>query len=363
MKLYLIRHGETAWNAQKLLQGSVDIPLNENGLAQAEKSRKALEGIHFDRVFSSPLARAHKTAEIVCTGRDLEIVCDDRLRERNYGEFEGVYKPDTDYVNAWSITQNKHYEKAENIKDFLYRTGSFFAEMEALYPNESILAAAHAGVLKAAELYFHGPMDDAELASYVPKNAGYVLYDTEALGRKKPTTIYVVRHGQTDWNIRGIMQGCTDIPLNDTGRAQAAETREVLKDLPIDCVISSPLCRALETAKIITEGRDLPLHTDKRLMERGFGSYEGRTVAETPQGPNWILGQPSVIADGESLEATLDRVRACLDGVIAAHAGQNVLLVTHGGTARCIEQYFRGPDQELLNKYRLHNAEIRTYRV
>ncbi len=97
MAFYFVRHGETVWNVQHRLQGVHDIPLDEKGIRQAEELHRQLiaEGVHFVRVYSSPLSRALRTAEIVSGQPASEIFCDDRLREMEFGSMEGdVYAED-----------------------------------------------------------------------------------------------------------------------------------------------------------------------------------------------------------------------------------------------------------------------------
>lgn len=83
--------------------------------------------------------------------------------------------------------------------------------------------------------------------------------------------LYVIRHGQTDWNRARRLQGRSDIPLNEWGRKVAELTREGLKDVKFDVAFTSPLCRAKETAKIILKGRDLPIIEEPRMIEVNFG--------------------------------------------------------------------------------------------
>lgn len=93
--------------------------------------------------------------------------------------------------------------------------------------------------------------------------------------------LYIVRHGETDWNRIHRVQGHTDIPLNDYGRHLARETAEGMKDVRIDLGYTSPLLRAKETAQIILGDRGVPLYEDSRIEELSFGSYEGmRTGGE-----------------------------------------------------------------------------------
>ena len=90
--------------------------------------------------------------------------------------------------------------------------------------------------------------------------------------------IWYVRHGQTDWNVEGRIQGSTDIPLNQTGIEQAYQVKQLLDQESFDLVLASPLLRAYETAKIICLDKAVEIEGDERLKERNFGSYEGTLV-------------------------------------------------------------------------------------
>ena len=86
---------------------------------------------------------------------------------------------------------------------------------------------------------------------------------------------YIIRHGKTDWNVLHKLQGRTDVPLNDEGRQMAEAARAEYQDVHFDICFCSPLIRAKETAEILLKGRNIPILTDERLVEMGFGSYEG----------------------------------------------------------------------------------------
>ena len=92
--------------------------------------------------------------------------------------------------------------------------------------------------------------------------------------------LYMVRHGETDWNKERRIQGQADIPLNVFGRHLARETAKGLKDIPFDLCFTSPLGRAKETAAIILEGRDVPVIEDARIEEMAFGDYEGKCCSK-----------------------------------------------------------------------------------
>ncbi len=90
MEIFLVRHGETEWNRQRRLQGRTDIPLNDAGLAEARKAAKALRDVRFDRIFTSPLQRARKTAEIIRGSREIPIKAEPLLIEVSFGIGEGI---------------------------------------------------------------------------------------------------------------------------------------------------------------------------------------------------------------------------------------------------------------------------------
>ncbi len=89
--------------------------------------------------------------------------------------------------------------------------------------------------------------------------------------------LLLTRHGQTDWNVAGKVQGTTDIELNETGKKQAKKTGEKLLDYNIDVIIASPLKRAKRTAEIIRGNRNIPILLDEGIKERCFGEFEGKT--------------------------------------------------------------------------------------
>ena len=146
-----------------------------------------------------------------------------------------------------------------------------------------------------------------------------------------------MRHGKTDWNSRHKLQGQTDIPLNDEGKQMAIEAAEKYKDINIDICYCSPLCRATETAKLVLEGRNIPIIFDDRLKEMNFGIYEG--VEESfsiPDCPvNVLFWDPSKyegVEGGEKLEDVFERTGDLLNKEILplVNEGKDILIVGHG---------------------------------
>lgn len=122
--------------------------------------------------------------------------------------------------------------------------------------------------------------------------------------------LYIMRHGRTDWNVRHKLQGRTDIPLNDEGRMMAAEAGKQYSDIHFDICYSSPLERAKETADIFLKGRNVPVYTDDRLVEMGFGVYEGieNSFAIDDCPINTLFKKPEkyvTVEGGESFEELL----------------------------------------------------------
>lgn len=145
------------------------------------------------------------------------------------------------------------------------------------------------------------------------------------------TVLGLLRHGQTDWNVQGLLQGVSDIALNEYGVLQAhAAAQEISRD-SWDLIITSPLSRAKETARIIAEknGFDQP-KIEPLLMERAFGEAEGRSYLDWKQ----ALDSHRHIEGSESLAELESRVLAMLEMVEHQYAGLRVLAVSHGALIR-----------------------------
>jgi len=145
------------------------------------------------------------------------------------------------------------------------------------------------------------------------------------------TTILLARHGETDWNRERRWQGWADPPLNDTGRAQARELAERLRDTPFDAVYSSDLRRAHETAEIVAEPHGVPVIADPRLREVDVGSWSGLLHAEIEE-----RYPDGVRPDGETREEHAARVVAAVEEIARDNLGRRILIVTHGGSIRAL---------------------------
>jgi broad specificity phosphatase PhoE len=167
------------------------------------------------------------------------------------------------------------------------------------------------------------------------------------------TTIYLARHGESDWNAANRFQGHSDRPLTDFGREQAQALGELVAAENVEAVYSSPLKRALETALIVAARSGLEVVEDEDLCEVDTGSWSGLSRAEVqerfPEGfDRWTSGGAGW-EDGESYEEMAERVLAAVNRIAAAHPGGRVLIVSHGGPIRAIQGAANGMD---IDEYR-----------
>jgi len=150
--------------------------------------------------------------------------------------------------------------------------------------------------------------------------------------------LYIIRHGMTEWNKEQKLQGRTDVPLCDEGRQMAREAAARYKDVHFDICYCSPLSRAKETAKLLLEGRDIPIIYDDRLKEMSFGIYEGTcNYRSTPmKGISDFFRDPAEYKDipegAESMEDLFLRTGSFLEEVIypCLDEGKDILIAGHG---------------------------------
>jgi broad specificity phosphatase PhoE len=146
------------------------------------------------------------------------------------------------------------------------------------------------------------------------------------------TTLLLVRHGETDWNAEGRLQGHSDRPLNEYGRRQARELAERFAADGIGAVYASDLARARETAEIVAARLGLEVVLDPDLREKNWGNWEGLTADERAR----------VEFEGESTEEHRERVLRAVRRIVAAHPEERVVVVTHGGSLRRIQAAVSG---------------------
>ena len=147
------------------------------------------------------------------------------------------------------------------------------------------------------------------------------------------TMLYLVRHGETDWNRAHKIQGSTDIPLNSLGREQAAASGALLARRRWDAVYASPLSRAFETASIIAAEVGLPAPTtDDRLVERNYGEAEGLDFEEMQR----LFPEDTPVPGREKRSAVAARALEALVDIARRHPEESVVVVSHGGLIRSV---------------------------
>lgn len=194
MEIYFVRHGETEWNRQHMLQGHSDIPLNDAGLAGARKAARALKDISFDRAFASPLARARKTAEIIASehaGLKVEVNMD--LIEMCFGKCEGLnlHKEELpeeeerlrQQLRRW-FQDPEHADPVpggESVKEVKARCRHFLETVIAPLEDhcERILVVAHGGILRSMESVIRQEADQEFWNGPIAPNCGAMVCTME----------------------------------------------------------------------------------------------------------------------------------------------------------------------------------------
>jgi broad specificity phosphatase PhoE len=174
--------------------------------------------------------------------------------------------------------------------------------------------------------------------------------------------LYLIRHGQTAWNVEGRAQGHADVGLDDEGRRQSRLLGRAFREVALARVVSSDLSRALETARAVAEATGAPLTTDSRLREQCFGEWEGRLYSdwraeiEIHATNSGQLPADFAPPGGESIRQVWERTG---DFVASLHpAGGDVAIVSHGGAAGLLLARLCGEPLEAGRTYRFPNASV-----
>lgn len=181
---------------------------------------------------------------------------------------------------------------------------------------------------------------------------------------KLPAHICVARHGETDWNLSGILQGWSDVPINAQGRRQAAEMAAEFAGSGFSAVWTSPLQRARETAEIIAAELRLPLPpAHVGLKERHFGAIQGVPKSELADLNPLLLQQilrrnpAAEFEGGESMDEFADRVLAAFADIGERHPGARVLVVTHGWVMDVVTRHIGGLARNAVLNHKRKNGE------
>ena len=184
-------------------------------------------------------------------------------------------------------------------------------------------------------------------------------------GVKDKVKIVVVRHGETKYNKEHIVCGISDSPLTEAGCAQADRLRLALSNYTFDAIYTSPLVRAINTARIINvDDSRTPITIDERLKERNYGDYEGvNEEIESFTAIKWQFGMKMPGQNGESIFQMIQRVYNFLDQLKECDNLNTVLIVCHCGICRIIYSYFCSITNKMFEDYYINNCDFQEYEL
>ncbi len=375
IRLVLVRHGQSSFNAKGLIQGRTDDSfLTDEGYEQALKAGKALSKINFDKVYSSPLVRAAETAKTIqkSFNKEQNIVFDENLLEVDLSEWSGlkieeiknkfpeiypIWKNDPENL----ILKRKDNKTYKPIQELFDQAASFIENVLKIYLDKddvNILVVGHNAILRCLILFLLGKPKQGfrkirlENASFSILNISCkensfktqieCLNQTSHLNKNIPSQIgdsriFLIRHGETNWNKEGRFQGQIDIPLNENGKDQANKTFEFLRNISFNKAFSSSMNRPYETAQIILQdNKNLKIEKINSLVEISHGLWEGKLEEEIREKwpvllKNWHEKPEEVIMpEGESIREVSERSVKAFDKICLSQKDNDIsLLVAH----------------------------------
>jgi broad specificity phosphatase PhoE len=369
IRLIIVRHGRTAWNVSggpgTRFRGIIDLPLTDNGVAQAVATARHLAGLPLSAVYSSPLQRAVRTAQIIAEPHALTSEPLEGLSSMDYGEWAGQLDIDVerrwpDLYRRWRqdpvSIQIPGGDSIANLRD--RAIAAVYAALERHVDGETIAVVTHQVVTKTLictlagwpnEAYwrFRQALCNLSRFDYDPLSQQFTLVglnDTCHLGRALPsaadgsTRIIAIRHGQTAWNAGAEAErfrGRTDLPLDGAGEAQARVLAERLAGEPIGALYVSPLLRTRQTAAPLAAALGLPVQTHEGLLDIDYGRFQGlshrQAAATYPDLYALWSTSPGQLRfpGGEALVDVRERLLSFLDELPAKHPRQTVAFVGH----------------------------------
>jgi len=375
IRLVLVRHGLSSFNAKGLIQGRTDDSLlTEEGYKQAHKAGKALSKINFDKIYSSPLLRAAETAKTIkkSFNEEQDIIFDKNLLEVDLSEWSGLNIDEIknkfpEIYPIWkSDPENLIFKKGDGktykpIQELFDQATNFIEDILKNYLDKddiNILVVGHNAILRCLILLLIGKPSQGfrkirlENASFSILNITKIhnsfktqiecLNQTSHLNKNitsqiGDSRIFLIRHGETNWNKEGRFQGQIDIPLNENGKNQARKTFEYLRNISFNKAFSSSMHRPYETAQIILQNnKDLKIEKIDSLVEISHGLWEGKLDSEIKENwprllENWHNKPEEVIMpEGESIKDVSERsIEAFNDICLSQKDNDLTLLVAH----------------------------------
>lgn len=363
--ILLCRHGATDWNSSGKFQGTVDLPLNDEGIEHARRLARAMVGKGLSVVWTSPLIRAHETAKEIADTCRVPLRIDERLRARPLGILEGLpFREAAERYpviwDAWKqfepLPLDAEAESEELVRD---RLESAFYALGAEYPGGMVAVVMHAGLMRCLlGVQSGGSVGNASITTIiVGPNRTWRLVEVDDASHlsalSEPllpmrtlgtpiTTVMLCRHGESVGNKERAFQGTIDLPLSEVGRLQARALGQALKSLDLAALWSSPLTRAFDTAREIATMVGLEAKADFRLSERYLGKLQDVTFAEVRRRwpETWAAWRgymplpPEINA--EPRPGVVERIEEVLFELAHRYPGNTVAIVIHGANGRCL---------------------------
>lgn len=354
---YYVRHGKTLFNEMGRMQGMCDSPLLPEGIEGAVNTSSALRKVPFASCYCSSSERAWDTAKIICEPHHIIPKLMKELREFDFGSLDGKFLEDVKKEKGNTFTREDWSEfGGDTTSSFDLRSRKAFEQMiHESHDGDTVLVVGHgAYIMHLMETMLCFDRDayieecNKQGRMWMP-NCGICIFSwndgiwhmeqtpvsgdeyRQMSGAKKLIFTYV-RHGETQFNKEGRMQGWCDSPLTENGIAQAENAGRRLADVHFDRAYVSTLERARDTAEIILKNHDISYSTDKRLKEVYFGKLEGGI--DQLSNPVYREKFESVSfgdLGGEDYEQVTARIQSFMNSVIdEANDGDSILLVSHG---------------------------------
>ncbi len=401
IRIILIRHGRTAWNVGEgqgqRFRGAIDLPLADEGVAQAQTTAQRLADVPLAAIYSSPLQRALHTAQIIAAPHDLSAHPLPGLRSMNYGDWAGELRADVarrwpDLFRRWRhdpfSVEIPGGERASDLRD---RALAAVHETLAHHTDgETIALVSHQAITKALSCILTGlphtafwrvrqDLCNLSLFGYSPDSGDFTLLglnDTCHLSRLLPsinghgTRLVLIRHGQTAWNVGAgeeRFRGRTDLPLDATGQAQARAVAARLQGEPLAALYTSPLLRARQTIAPLAAERSLSVQAHDGLLDIDYGRFQGLTHSEADAAyaelhALWRTAPNQVrFPGGEGLGDVQARLLALLDELSARHPGETVALIGHQIVNKVLASTLLGLDLDQIWRIRQDTAGLNVF--
>lgn len=392
-RVIIVRHGQSNYNAQKLIQGRNDESvLTEKGRLDAKIAGDSLSLLPIDAIYCSPLQRAKATAEIIhsCFASPPNLSATEKLMEIHLPLWEKRHKQEvaetfhTDYrcwkerphefkmVLSTSEGQSEHFP----VLALYQQAQEFWQKILPQHQGQTILIVAHNGINRCLIMSAIGispnryhSIQQSNCCINVLNFTGNwgepvqleSLNQTSHLGVPLPPPrsdnnrlrFLLVRHGETQWNRESRFQGIRDIPLNENGKKQGQKAADFLQEISLNFAVSSPMLRPKETAEIILQHHgEIELELQPQLQEICHGLWEGKLESEIEAEFPGLLTQwkesPETVQmpDGENLQQVWDRAIACWNQMVENYSqstdSKTGIVVAHDAINKVILCYLLG---------------------